>query len=206
MNTYAITIGREFGSNGCEIGQLLAQQLNVPYYDREVIELSSKQSGLAVEEIENAETVMQKKEIYFLTKLGYGSSSSCLADQVIDAQAKVIRDLATKESCIIAGRCADYVLKEYKYLLNIFTFAPMQYKVKHIMESYGISEKSAERMIRNIDRQRHNYYKYVTGRNRGDRTGKHLLIDTSLLSTEDTVAVLYEIVIRKFPFAGRNPA
>ncbi len=199
MNTYAITIGREFGSNGCEIGQLLSKKLHIPYYDREVIELAAKESGLDLNEIENLENIMKKKEIYFLTKLGYSNNASLMAEQVIQAQSKIIRDLATKESCIIAGRCADYVLKEYKYLVNIYIFAPLEYKIKHIMETYELDHKAAENMIKQIERQRDNYYKYITGHSRGDHRTKHIMIDSSLLGTEETVELLYQTVIKHFP-------
>lgn len=200
-NTFAITIGREFGSEGCEIGSLLAQKLNVPYYDRDLVLLSAKETGLDIGEIEKLDEHLLEKELNFFNKLGYGTSSNYLLDQVIEAQTRVIRDLATKESCVIAGRCGDFILKEYKYLFNIFIFAPMDYRIKHIMEMYEVPEKSAERMIKQIDRQRHNYYKYVTGRNRGDRTGKHILIDSSVLGVEGTVNLLYDMAIKGFPFA-----
>lgn len=201
MQTYVITIGREFGSSGCEIGQRLAEKLNIRYYDREILELAAKDMGVSVPDAADVEKTIYQREKNIFTKLGY-NSQYLASNQLIDAQAQIIRQIATDESCIIMGRCADYILKEFKYHMAVYIYAPMQVRNLHIQSTYGLDHDAAERMITEIDRQRHYYYKYVTGTNRGDRHNRDIVINSDFLGIDGTVDILYDMAVKKFPFAG----
>lgn len=199
MKRYIVTISREFGCNAREIGRSLASRLGVSFYDKDLVDLAAEKAGVHRDIIKETDEVMNKKQSRLFDEFGYGSSTSFFSEKAINAQAVVIREMADKrESCIMFGRCSDYILREYPNVLNLFFYAPMDWKVKHIAETYELTDKNAERMIKRIDKQRHNYYKYVTGKDRGDRLGKHVMLDVSEYGVEGSVDLLYEAVRIKF--------
>lgn len=191
---YAITIGREFGCGAREIGQRIASELGFKFYDRDLIDLVAQKAGIHADIIKENDEKVVKTIKEFL----YGSSTNFYSENAIQAQAEVIREIANKDSCVLFGRCSDYFLREYPNTFNIFLFAPLEYRIKHIAEDYELDEKSAEKMIKKIDKQRHNYYKYVTGKNRGDRYGKNLMIDVSYFGKEGTVDLVCKSLSQKF--------
>lgn len=199
MGNYLITISREFGCGGREIAIKLASKMGVSVYDKDLIDMTAKEAGLSVEDIkEPDEEVSQPSKILF-REFGYGSSTAFYSEKAIKAQTEVIRRIADKgNTCIFFGRCSDYILKEYPNVLNFFIYAPLEKRIAHIAESYKLDYKDAEKMIKRVDRQRHNYYKYVTGYNRGDRIGKHVEIDVSTFGIDKTVQLMYEAVQIKF--------
>lgn len=191
---YAITISREFGCGAREIGRKIAAQMGVKFYDKDLIDEAARKAGVHVDVIKESDEKAKK----FFKEFSYGSSTTFYTEKAIDAQAEVIREAADKESCVLFGRCADYFLREYQNCINIFLYAPLEERIKHISVDYELDMKSAEKMVKKIDRQRHNYYKYVTGRNRGDREGKHLMIDVSYYGIDGTVELVCKAVKQKF--------
>ena len=198
MEKFVVTIGREFGSSGKEIGRELAWQLGVECYDRSMVEKAAEEAGIPQEEVAMADETVSSSANRMFTASGISLGMIMQADTAIAAQNRVIRQLAEKSSCVIIGRCADYVLLDYENCFNIFIYAPYEVRRRRIMDLYGFSAKQAERSVKRIDRQRHNYYKYVTGSNRGDRHGKQLMIDSSMLGQQGTADLLYEIVCKRF--------
>ena len=199
MKKYIITISREFGCNAREIGRTLASRLGVPFYDKDLVDLAAEKAGVHRDVIKESDEVMNRKQNRLFDEFGYGSSTSFFSEKAINAQAEVIREVADqKEACIMFGRCSDYILREYPNVLNFFFYAPMDWKIKHIARTYELTEKNAEKMIKRIDKQRHNYYKYVTGKNRGDRSGKHVMLDVSVFGVEGSVELLTEAVRIRF--------
>ncbi len=194
MKNYIITISREFGCGAREIGRALASHLAIPFYDKELVDLTAEKVHINVGLLQENDEVMARQNRLF-TEFVYGSSTSFYSEQAIAAQADVIREIADKkESCIFFGRCSDYILREYPNVIHFFFFAPMEKRIQHIAKNYELSEKNAEKMIKHIDKQRHNYYKYVTGRNRGDRTGKHVMFDVSTYGVDGSVALICDAV------------
>lgn len=191
---YAITISREFGCGAREIGRKIAAEMGVKFYDKDLIDETARKAGVHVDIIKDSDEKARK----FFKEFSYGSSTTFYSEKAINAQAEVIREAANKESCVLFGRCADYFLREYSNCINIFLYAPLQERIWHISKDYDLDLKSAEKMVKKIDRQRHNYYKYVTGRNRGDRDGKHLMIDVSYYGIEGTVELVCKAVKQKF--------
>lgn len=199
MRKYIVTISREFGCNAREIARTLASRLGVPFYDKDLVDMAADKAGVHVDIIKESDEIMNRKQNTLFNEFVYGSSTSFYSEQAIQAQAEVIREIADKkESCVMFGRCSDFILREYPNIINFFFYAPLEERIKHIAKSYDLTEKNAEKMIKRIDKQRHNYYKYVTGRNRGDRIGKHVMLDVSTYGIEGSVKLLCEAIRIRF--------
>ncbi len=199
MKKYIVTISREFGCNAREIGRTLAADLGVEFYDQVLVSKTAEKAGINADFIHDGEDVIQQNRKGLLTRFGYGSSASFLDDNAIAAQAEVIKELANKKkSAVFFGRCSDFVLREYPNHLSVFLYASLSYRICHMEKYYNLDEKSAEKLIKRVDRQRHNYYKYVTGLNRGDRMLKHVMIDVSRFGTDGVVKMIENIVNQTF--------
>lgn len=200
MKKYIITISREFGCGARSIARQLASDLGVHLYDKDLVDMAARKAGVNQDLIRDNDEVIQKKSVGNLFReFGYGSTTNFFSENAINAQADVIRDIANqKESCIIFGRCADYFLREYPNMMDFFLYAPLEYRIAHISESYELDPLQAEKLIRRVDRQRHNYYKYVTGKNRGDRYDKHLMLDVAKFRDEGTVTLMKEAILQVF--------
>ena len=176
-----ITIAREHGSAGKRIGQLVAQRLNVPCYYKELVAIAAQESGLAREFISgiNSDENAAMRELYLTTDP---------VKRAIAAQEKAIRKIADAGSCVLIGRSADYVLRNYNDVVRIFIHAPKSYREKKVMEMYGDSPEAAQKSIARSDVARATYYKSVSGREWGDPHGYELCIDASI--GEDAAANL----------------
>ncbi len=159
MNNYIITIGREHGSGGHMVAKKLSEILGIPCYDKEMITLAAKDSGLSEEIIRMHE---QKKTSSFLYSLQMSTQTLPISDMVYIAQSNVIKNLAKTESCIIVGRCADYILKDFENTFNLFIYAPFEHRIGRVRDLYGRTEKNLERYITRKDRERADYYQFNT--------------------------------------------
>ena len=185
MKKFNITISREFGCNSREITRMLASRLGVEMYDRDLVDMAARKAGINLDEFADADKVIDSSVEKLTRRFGYGSSSKFYSDEAIEAQSQVIRDIANKKkSAIFFGRCADYVLREHPNTLNVFLYSSYEARIEHL--------------IKRIDRQRHNYYKYVTGVNRSDRHLKHVMLDVSKFGEKKVVDILYHIVMMEF--------
>lgn len=182
-----ITIGREHGSSGKQIGKLVAETLGIPFYYKEMTALAAQESGLDKEFISdiNANSPAVLHSLYLSTEV---------VQQAIAAQDKVIRKIADEGSCVIVGRAADYVLREYKNVVNIFVYAPAEYRVQCVMQVYGDGLEEARKNIRRSDEARAAYYKNISGQSWGTRHNYDLLIDSSV-GVEDCAAAICQYVM-----------
>ena len=185
MNHFVVAIGREFGAQGCDIAEKLAEKLGVKLYDRQLVEEAAKKLEMDEHTVQKADEV-SAKDIEGL-KTTYGIGNFYLSTQVLDAQADIIERVAQNESCIIMGRCADYILKDRDDCLKIYIYAPFDVRTKHIAEKYDMSMFSAKRLVRQMDEKRDTYYKYVTGNRRGEHDGKDAMFDSSIMGVDGTV-------------------
>lgn len=200
MSRCIITISREFGCGAREIARELASRLGVTLYDRDLVDMTAKKAGVNVEVIKESDEALVKSGNRLFAEFGYGSTTSFLSEDAIRVQAEVIRDIANQqESCVIFGRCADYILQEHPNVVNFFLYAPLSKRIKHIAENYKLTEPEAQKLIKRVDRQRHNYYKYVTGHNRGDRENKDLMIDVSTYGVKGTVDLMCTAIAMQYP-------
>lgn len=196
MKHFVVVIGREFGAQGCDIAEKLAEKLGVKLYDRQLVEEAAKKLEMDEHTVQKADEV-SAKDIEGL-KTTYGVGNFYLSTQVLDAQADIIERVAQNESCIIMGRCADYILKDRDDCLKIYIYAPFDVRTKHIAEKYDMSMFSAKRLVRQMDEKRDTYYKYVTGNRRGEHDGKDAMFDSSIMGVDGTVDMLLEMINKKF--------
>lgn len=195
MKHFVVTIGCEYGSGGPEIGKMIAESLGIEYYDRDLVDQVVDKLGVDRDLVEKADTGDTVK-YEFDTRLGPRYAN--LTNRVIYTQFEVIRKLADKSSCVIIGRCSDYILKERRDCLNIFIYAPEEARIKHIMESQNLSGKKAEEIVKYNDSMLHTRYKYMTGTYRGDRHMRHMMIDSSVLGLEKTAKYIMQLIDLKF--------
>lgn len=199
MKNFKLTVSREFGCNSREITRQLANRLGVTMYDKELVDRAAERAGMNPDSFQDVDKGILTSEERLTSFFGYGSTTNFYSDEAIKAQISIIRDIANQQKpAIFFGRCADFILREHPNTLNLFLYAPFEARKKHVMEAYKLDGPSAERMIKRIDRQRHNYYKYVTGINRSDRNLKHIMIDVNRFGTEKTVDIIYQIVQMEF--------
>ena len=177
-----IAIAREHGSAGKYIGELVARELNIPYYYKEMTALAAKESGLDKEFISK---INDKKDILHDLYL-----TSTPVKYAIEAQDKIINAIAKEGSCVIVGRAADYVLKDHKNLVRIFIYANEQYKIKKLDEMYGDSKKQAKINMMKTNKNRAAYYKIISGQTWGDYKNYDLLIDSSIGVEETAKAII----------------
>ena len=196
MKHFVVAIGREFGAQGCDIAEKLAEKLGVKLYDRQLVEEAAKKLEMDEHTVQKADEV-SAKDIEGL-KTTYGVGNFYLSTQVLDAQADIIERVAQNESCIIMGRCADYILKDRDDCLKIYIYAPFDVRTKHIAEKYDMSMFSAKRLVRQMDEKRDTYYKYVTRNRRGEHDGKDAMFDSSIMGVDGTVDMLLEMINKKF--------
>ena len=196
MKHFVVAIGREFGAQGCDIAEKLAEKLGVKLYDRQLVEEAAKKLEMDEHTVQKADEV-SAKDIEGL-KTTYGVGNFYLSTQVLDAQADIIERVAQNESCIIMGRCADYIFKDRDDCLKIYIYAPFDVRTKHIAEKYDMSMFSAKRLVRQMDEKRDTYYKYVTGNRRGEHDGKDAMFDSSIMGVDGTVDMLLEMINKKF--------
>ena len=202
-----ITIGREFGSGGQEIGRLLAEKLGIPFYDERIDELAAEQSGLPLEKVREMSRHRERAVLSDLWGAAYDMSSALSPEDLLYvAQASVIRQLAAKdESCVILGRCADYVLYDDPNCFRIFVHARPDVRVKRVMAILGLSEEEARRQMENTDRARGQYYRRYTDREYGQQKWYHLGLDSGLLGTEESVECIVNILRRWCDVRGTHP-
>ncbi|MBP3502290.1 MAG: MATE family efflux transporter [Clostridia bacterium] len=188
-----ITISREYGSGGRYIGRLVADKLGIKFYDRDLVEKLSEKTGLSTEYIENNE---QKRGA--LDALNNGCYYNLTnADELFVQESELIKDLAQNESCVIIGRCSDFILKDNKDVINIFVYSTMENKINRAVEQYGFSKKDAEKEIKNIDKLRSNHYKHYTGKVWGDNDNYDLCINSDAFGVEKAADMICEIAMKK---------
>ncbi len=214
MNTqnYVITIGRQFGSGGRELGKLLAERLGIGYYDKELLCQAAKQSGISEEIVARSDERFPSFWGGVLTfNHGYGSmacyqgSSSISDDNIYKAQSDVIRKIAENESCVIVGRSADYVLRNHPRCLNIFVHASIEARIERILRRGDCcSKEEARARSEKTNKLRAHYYNFYTDKTWGDATSYDLTIDSSQMPINDIVEIIAEYVHRRFCQSQQN--
>lgn len=195
-----VTISREYGSGGRIIGSKVAEKLGIPFYDRKIIELSAEKSGLAVSFVENTEQKIKNKFLHNLAFGGYymgadlGAAQLSLPDKLFIATCEIIRNLAEEGSCVIVGRCADYVLKKRDDVINIFVYSDLEHKTQRAIAEYGIEPDKAAAEVQKTDKYRANHYNYYTEQTWGDKNNYHLCLNSGFLGVDNTVDIIVDAV------------
>lgn len=198
MKKKIITVSREFGSGGRTIGKRVAQQLNIPYYDKELVKQVALESGFDPKFIEEQGEFAPSRNRFAYAFLGRsvpgamgGMSAS---DFLWTIQHRVIRDLADKGPCVIVGRCADYILKDRDDCLHTFIHASMEFRADRIVRLYGESEQSPEKRLTDKDTRRRVNYKHYTDREWGMAQNYHITLDSGLIGIEKCVDIILDLV------------
>ena len=196
-----ITIGRQFGSGGHEIGEKLAEEFGIPFYDRELLARVARESGFCEELIKDHDERPTNSFLYNLVmdaySFGYNSAATVdmpISQKVFLAQFNAIKSIAEEGPCVIVGRCADYALSDNKNCLSLFIHSNMDAKIHRICEKYEYSETKAKDTIIKKDRQRQNYYNYYSSKKWGHADSYNLSIDSSILGIDGTVALIKQFV------------
>ena len=200
----AINIGRQFGSGGHIVGKKVAERMGFSFYDKELINIASKESGLGREFFEKAD----EKTSFGIFGGLLGFRSSIIVDEFMNnylsnetlfkIQSDIIRELAAKGPSVFVGRCADYILRENKRCLNLFVSAPIDDRIERVTQRQEISRSGIVELIEKIDKKRSAYYNYYTNKTWGAAQSYHLCIDSSLLGIDNLVDLICEIVKKRF--------
>jgi cytidylate kinase len=199
MKKYVITITREFGSLGRPIAKRLSELLEIDYYDRDIVEATAKKMNLPVSTLSKRE---EKKSSFWQMLVPLGTDSPEQQKRIFDVQSQIIQDLAEKKSCIIVGRCADYVLKDEPNAIHVYIYAPYADRLANCVGTLGMEKNEAKRMIADVDRARMAYHKHFAKYAPGDPAYKHIIINSALLEVEGTAQALATIVRQKFELPG----
>lgn len=196
MKRYVVTISRQFGSMGRTIARLMAWELGVNFYDRDIVEETAKRMGLPVSVISAEEE--NANSVYFKRQYPLGMGLSSMQDEIFSIQKNIIEDLAKKESCIIVGRCADSILADVENRLSVYIYAPYEKRLANCTQVLKMEEKVARKMIREVDRSRELYHRRYCPEYTDAFSNRDLLIDSSRFGIEKTAGMLAEMVLDLF--------
>lgn len=196
-----ITIGRQFGSAGREIGYKVADDLGIKLYDKEMLDRASKESGIYQELFETHDEKPTNSFLYSLVmdtySLGYSSGSYTdmpINHKVFLAQFDAIKKIADEGPCILVGRCADYALEEYDNVLTLFIHASMDARIRRIARIYDLTDAKAKDMIIKTDKKRSSYYNYYSNKKWSSADSYHMCLDSSVLGIEGTAEAIKKLV------------
>ena len=196
---FVITIARGFGSYGKTIGKRLSEELDIPYYDRDLLRLASEESGIHERLFGQADekvrrNLFRRSNVYQGDVLPPESGEFVSDDNLFNYQAKVIKKLADQGSCIIVGRCADYVLRDRKDLIRVFVWANRESCIETVMKLYGLERREAERLIEKTDKNRSTYYRYYVGREWDNARNYDLCLNSSDLGLDKCIEIIKEYI------------
>lgn len=198
--TFVINIGRQLGSGGRQIGEKLSTEFGIGFYDKELIKLASKESGLGKEFFEKAD---EKSSYSFLSGLlglrtnvnNEAYTNNYLTNETFfKIQSDIIRELAQKESCVFVGRCADYILRNHPRCINVFITADTEDRIKRVAQTYQLSLDKAQELIAKTDKKRSEYYNFYSNKVWGEAKSYHLCINSSVLGIDETVNFICQFI------------
>lgn len=194
--SYVITISRQFGSMGRSIAKKLSENLGIEFLDRDIVEETSKRMGLPISMISKEEEACKAGFFGRVYPLGVGVPS--IKDEIFEVQKNIIRDFAATDSCIIVGRCAEHILQDYSNKLSIYIYASKEQRLKNCIEHLEMDERTAKRMIREVDAARENYHRLYIPGYESPFHEKDFCIDSGSFGIEGTAEIISEIVRKKF--------
>lgn len=199
-----VTIGRQYGSGGREIGKRLAENLGIPYYDKELLSRAAKDSGICEELFENHDEKPTNSFLYSLVMdtYSFGYTSAAFSDMPINqkvflAQFNAIKAIADEGPCVLVGRCADYALEERDNCLSVFIHADLKKRIRKIAAKYDLTDAKAKDKIIKIDKKRASYYNYYSSKKWGDAESYNLCIDSALFGIDGTIELIKRAIEEK---------
>ncbi len=199
-----ITISRQYGSEGREIGRRLAGELDIPFYDKELLSRAAKDSGICEELFENHDEKPTNSFLYSLVMdtYSFGYSSAAYNDMPINqkvflAQFNAIKAIADEGACVIVGRCADYALEDYDHCMSVFVKSSMENRIRKIAQKYDLSDAKAKDKINKKDKARASYYNYYSNKRWGDAASYHLCVDSGMFGIEGSIELIKKAIEEK---------
>lgn len=196
MENYVITISRQFGSLGRPIAKEMAKLLKIEYYDRYIVGKAATNMEIDISKVEHIEESASKR--YKNMKFPFDKPTTEMQDSIFENQKKIILDLADKESCIIVGRCSDYILRNYKNHLSIYIYAPYYERLKNCIDTLQLSPEDAKKTLDEVDEAREQYYQHYAKCSMNDPGLRSLMIDSSVLGVESTAKMLVGFAKERF--------
>ena len=193
MSKRIITISREFGSGGHFIGEEVSKKLGIAYYDKEIIAKVAQETGLAKDFIEENGEYAPSKNIFAYAFVGRNGKGESLEDTLAAAQRKIISEVAEKESCVIVGRGADYILRDRNDCINVFIYGNEEKKMERIQKLYKKTESEAKKLMHDVDKKRAVHYQYYTEQEWGLARNYTISLDSSTLGYERIIGLLTEL-------------
>jgi cytidylate kinase len=202
-NHIIINVGRQVCAGGLEIGRLLADEFHAKYYDRELLNLAARESGFSEEFFKRSDERKGFFRSFFnLSRGSIGSDnfyqSNFSQESLFKFQSDAIIKAAQESSCVFVGRCADYVLRDFPRVVNIFVTASMEARTKLFMQEKNVSYEEAVKRIQQVENRRASYYNYYTGKKWGHAASYDLCVDSSLLGTDQTAKLIAEFIHKRF--------
>ncbi len=199
MSHYVVTITRQFGSLGRPIAKKMSEILGIEYYDRDIVDQAAEKLKLPVSVINQEEEKAVKQAVNPFSKMMFplGKGTNAVQDDIFDAQKNIIEFLAEKDSCIIVGRCSDFILSEMENSIHIYIYASYEARLAHCIHDLGLEEDEARKMIKSVDEARDSYHMQYAGFLPDDKRHKDIMIDSSLFGVEGTAAFLADAIKRK---------
>lgn len=205
-DNFTLTLGRQFGSGGRKIARKVADMLGIEFYDKNLIAIAAKESGLSENLFDGIDEKPTNSLLYSLVMGLQSDRSSSFyrygdilnSDTIFRIQSQVIEDLVSDKSCVVVGRCSDYVLRNKKNVLNIFIHADEEFKLERVMRIYKQSEKEALETMKKTDKKRSNYYNFYTNQEWGNALNYHLSLNSAALGIDDSAKLICDFVKMKF--------
>ncbi|MBE6674617.1 MAG: cytidylate kinase-like family protein [Ruminococcaceae bacterium] len=198
-----VTIARQYGSGGREVGELLAKEYNLAFHDKSLIELAAQKSGIDLDVLKKADEDVTPSFLYSIAvgnfdmyplSINMSPYEMPVNDKLFNLQADIIKEEAEKAPSVFVGRCADYILNGYKKVIKVYIYADIDSRVKRIAEKEGIGENDARVLIYKTDKRRANYYNYYTSLKWGKSENYNLMIDTSAVGTAGAAKIIGEYI------------
>lgn len=212
MEKFVINIGRQLGSGGRTVGEIIARRLDIRLYDKELINLAARESGICPEIFEKADE--KESRGMLSTMIGYlrapfagddaGMTNILSNDALFKIQSDVIRKVAAEEPAVFVGRCADYILREHPRCVNIFVSASREDRIERLVRTRRLTPEAAEQLMDSTDEKRADYYNYYSNRTWGAAATYHLCIDSSVLGIDGTAAFAEEFIRKKLNLARKD--
>lgn len=204
MSGQIITIGRQFGSGGREIGETIAKKLNIPFYDKELITMAAEQSGISAEVFEKADEKASNTLLYALLLASFPMSMHSaqandlpLNDKLFLIQFDIIKRIAKAGPCVIVGRCSNYMLRDYTNVVNAFIHAPWEARIERVMRIYSVDRRGAEDMMQKTDKRRATYYSYFTNSKWSDIDNYDIAVNSAKLGVDGAAEMIIDFARRK---------
>lgn len=198
MANKIITIEREYASGGREVGKKIADELGIPFYNREILEMAAEKCGVSSEYLENAEEVAPKSFLYSLM-LSSNPTRSIeenlpLSDKIYIIESQIIQELAKKSDCVIVGRCANYILSDTCDVFSVFIYSSKEERIKRAVEKYGIEQKKALGILKKFDKRRETFYSINTGGNWYDKENYAMCLNSGILGIDQCSKLILDAV------------